>query len=1362
MAPKRGGASRGKSNNPPKQQPKEISIDDFVAGGDSKNAKGKSKGQKAGGESSAGGETEQPKKPTVRSIIGGASWTGKLPVNMLSEHCQRQKWEKPEYTMFKSPDGFISSVILKKTNPKTKETVTLPPMRFPQAHSKLAAQPTALEARHFAASYALFRVCSMQNLHMMMPPTYRDLWKKEFAQLKVDDVKAGKAWMYESDPFTAQQEHQNAVADSTKRKAEQDSKGKLKQKEPLVQLGSAGGDNKPPPGIRWQKAPKIEMGEKTRRKIEDLVRQSALWNPYGVKIHDSEKKRIVDDFSNLGFRKSHVEEAVAECKDREEALEWLLIHVPEDDLPKWSLPEGYSAGVTLASGDLARESKIKRLALAGYSTDLCAKALEDNNDDELKAAECLQSLLVDSGDFFPSGELPESECDAWEEENQTLEAIYGEKYKKLSSNKCEIISDQLHSQYAVAYQFQKPAIASYPTCPLVLTISSKKIPAYIRLSAIREAIQYAHENLLGGPMVFNLVDWLEENIPRILENPGKLRNISIDTPSRVVNEHARPASLKGSRTLPHRTKVQGGAQQNAGIREAWESGHRSPEQLKMITARKCLPAWAMQDAIVQAVNTYQVTIISGETGSGKSTQSVQFLLDDMIRRDLGSTANIVCTQPRRISALGLADRVSAERCSAVGDEVGYIIRGDSKFKSGATKITFMTTGVLLRRLQVGGNSLAESLADITHVVVDEVHERSLDTDILLAILKEALKARRDLKLILMSATLDSDLFVRYFGGENQVGRVNIAGRTFPVEDIYIDQVVQLTDLNQASVVSNWDESPGTLDEREELSVGKALQRLGKGISYDLIAATVRHIDAELQDQPGGILIFLPGTMEIDRCLATMRDFSFAHLLPLHASLTPNEQKRVFSAAPKGKRKVIAATNVAETSITIEDVVAVIDTGRVKETRYSPADNIVRLEETWASQAACEQRRGRAGRVRNGTCYKLYTRNAENNMASRPAPEIQRVPLEQLCLSVKAMKGIEDVAGFLAKTLTPPDTAAVKGAIGTLHRIGALDNDQLTVLGRYLSIIPADLRCAKLMVFGVIFGCLEACVSIAAILTAKSPFASPKDQRDEAKAARASFSTGDGDLLIDMVAYQQWSERVKLQGYRRTLAWCNDNFLVPQTLRDITSNRAQLLTSLKEVGILPVGYRGDGELSERRWNRHNTNWQLLRALIAGAFNPQVASISFPEKRFAASMTGTIEVDPEARTIKYFNEENGRVFVHPSSALFDAQSFSGAAAYVSYFSKMATSKVFVRDLTPFNAYSLLLFGGPITLDTHGRGLVVDGWLSLRGWARIGVLVSRLRMLLDKALARRLDNLDLDISEDEVVEVVRHLVLLNGQDH
>ncbi|EEP79946.1 conserved hypothetical protein [Uncinocarpus reesii 1704] len=979
--------------------------------------------------------------------------------------------------------------------------MTLPPMRLPPSHSTLAAQPTALEARHFAATYALFRPTPSLHCKTVKTPL-RSSPSVELSR--------------------------------------------------IARLGAAGGGNKLPPSGRWQKAPKIDMGDRARRQIEDLVRRSALWNPNGIRIPDAEKRNIVDSFCHLGFRKSHVEEAVAECKDREEVLEWLLIHVPEDDLPKWSLPEGYSAGITLASADLAKEYKIKRLATSGYSTDLCAEVLDKYNDDEFKAAEHLQNLLVDDESLPSNSASSESEIDAWDEENQTLEAIYGEKYKRLSSNKCEIVSDYSRSQHAVTYHFQKPAGASYPDCPLVFTLSSQTIPAYIRLSAIRQAIQYARENLLGGPMVFNLVDWLDENIPQILENPGKLRNISIEAPVRPNAGRPAATSLKGSRKSSRKVTPGNEALQSEALRKAWESKQLRPEQQKMIAARKGLPAWEMQAAIIQAVSANQVTIISGETGSGKSTQSVQFLLDDIIQRGLGTTANIVCTQPRRISAIGLADRVSAERCSTVGDEVGYIIRGDSKFKHGVTKITYMTTGVLLRRLQVGGDNLAESLADISHVMVDEVHERSLDTDILLAVLKEALRARPDLKLILMSATLDADLFIRYFGGDSRVGRVNIAGRTFPVEDIYVDQVVQMTEFHPSGVPSSWDEPSGGLEAPAETPIGTILQKLGKGINYDLIAAVVRHIDAQLKGKPGGILIFLPGTMEIDRCLAAMRDLSFAYLLPLHASLTPNEQKRVFSDAPKGKRKVIAATNVAETSITIEDVVAVIDTGRVKETRYNPVDNIVRLEETWASQAACKQRRGRAGRVRNGTCYKLYTRNAESSMAPRPVPEIQRVPLEQLYLSVKAMKGIDDVAGFLARTLTPPDTAAVQGAVGLLHRVGALDNGQLTALGRYISIIPTDLRCAKLMVFGAIFGCLEACLTMAAILTAKSPFISPKDQREEAKVARARFSTGDGDLLVDLAAYQRWLEHVKSQGYRRMLAWCNDNFLIPQTLRDISS------------------------------------------------------------------------------------------------------------------------------------------------------------------------------------------------------------------
>lgn len=1251
-------------------------------------------------------ESDAPKKPTAKEVIAGASWTGKLPVNMLSEHCQRQKWEKPEYTMVwalchratgvqqaddyfqkdKTPEGFVSTVILRKVDPKTRELITLPPMKLPPSHKHLAVQPTALEARHFAAAYALFRVCNMQNLHTVMPPTYRKLWKEDFTELKNAAIKEGKGWMYEADPFLAKQEREKAAAEFEKKEAER-RKAQEKAKESAIDLGlGTGGDAKG--GKIWSHAPKVDMGTRMRRDIEELLRQHAIWNPYGVQIPEKRRKEIVDEFVRLGFRRSHVEEAVMECKDREEVLEWLLLYVPEDDLPRWSFPEGYSAGISLASGDLVRESKIKMLAAAGYPADLCAQVLDNQSGDEGLAAEYLHNTLV-HGAQTHFLDVSAEEDDAWEEEQPTLEAIFGDRYKLLSPTVCEIKGEISNISETVTFRFQKPS-RNYPSTPPITSVLAKGLPAYIRLSATRRAAQYAEENLLGQPMIFNIIDWLETNLPGILENPGKLRDISpLATPLKNSTA-ASQLPIRPGRKQPKSVDLRPGSAHSVSVRKAWEEKQATAAQKEMNRKRESLPAWAMQDAIIDAVNSHQVTIISGETGSGKSTQSVQFLLDDMIKRDLGGVVNIVCTQPRRISALGLADRVSDERCSSVGDEVGYVIRGDSKVKPGITKITFMTTGVLLRRIQTGqgpDDDIASSLADITHVVVDEVHERSLDTDFLLALLRDVLKYHKDLKVVLMSATLDADVFTEYFGGHDGVGRVNIPGRTFPVEDYYLDDVIRLTGFSPASSQTVLDEDSDmsvTVAPKEE-SLGKTLRNLGMGINYELIASTVRYIDSQLGNEPGGVLIFLPGTMEIDRCLAALKTIPNVHALPLHASLLPAEQRRVFLAPPKGKRKVIAATNVAETSITIEDIVAVIDTGRVKETSYDPKDNVVRLQEVWASQAACKQRRGRAGRVRAGTCYKLYTRTAESNMPARPDPEIRRVPLEQLCLSVLAMRGIQDAASFLSKTLTPPESVAVEGALELLHRIGALDNQKLTALGRYLSMIPADLRCAKLMVYGSIFGCIDACVTIAAILTVKSPFVSPRDKRDEAAAARAAFSKGDGDLITDLSAYQQWTERVRSQGFWQTQSWCSDNFLSHQTLRDISSNRAQFLTSLKDAGILPVDYKDPTTTSSsastppRRWDRNGNNTRLLRALIAGAFNPQIAQISFPDKKFAASMTGTVELDPDARTIKYFNQENGRVFIHPSSSLFSAQTYSGGAAYLSYFAKMATSKVFIRELT-----------------------------------------------------------------------------------
>ncbi|RAL14921.1 RNA helicase [Aspergillus homomorphus CBS 101889] len=1334
----------------------------------------------------AQGATDEQKKPSVKEVIGGASWTGKLPVNMLAEHCQKQKWEKPEYTMMKVSEGFVSSVILKRIDPKTRETIVLPPMKLPPSHKHLAAQPTALEARHFAAAYTLYRVCNMKNLHMMMPPTYKKLWREDFAALKAADCKEGKSWMYEADPFLAKLERESAAADLEKKRKEREKAQAAKAADTTVDLGlgsgaGAGGENKS--RKIWSHAPKVDLGSKIRREIEGMLREHAIWNPYGVEIPQKERSAIVDELTRLGFRRSHVEEAVGTCKDREEVLEWLLIYVPEDDLPRWCLPEGYSAGVSLASDDLAREAKIKRLTSIGYPADLCTRILDNKKGDELAAAEFLQNTLVHGGDATaePSSS---GEEDLWVEEQETLEAIFGERYSRVSDKVCEIKGENPDLPESLTFRFQRPS-THYPSSPPVISIQAKGIPAYIRLSAIRQVVQYSEENFLGESMIYNMLDWLETNLPAVMENPGKLRDISTVTAPLAPAGTTSNLPVRSSRKKGNEVKWQPGAPQSISLRESWEAKQSTKEQQDMLRKRQSLPAWNTQEAIINAVNTHQVTIISGETGSGKSTQSVQFLLDDLIKRDLGAAANIICTQPRRISALGLADRVSDERCASVGEEVGYIIRGESKIKSGRTKITFVTTGVLLRRMQSGSGpdgNVASSLSDVTHVVVDEVHERSLDTDFLLALLRDVLRHRKDIKVILMSATLDANIFINYFGGRQSVGLVNIPGRTFPVDDYYLDDVIRDTGFYPELTERDFDEETTSSSQSDE-PLGKVLRSIGMGINYELIASTVRYIDAKLGDQPGGILIFLPGTMEIERCLNAVRRIPNAHPLPLHASLLPAEQRRVFLSAPKGMRKVIAATNVAETSITIEDIVAVIDTGRVKETSYDPRDNIVRLQEVWASQAACKQRRGRAGRVRAGSCYKLYTRKAETSMPHRPDPEIRRVPLEQLCLSVKAMQGINDVAHFLANTITPPESTAVEGALDFLHRVGALDHDRLTALGRYLSMIPADLRCAKLMVYGSIFSCIDACVTISAILTVKSPFVSPRDKREEATAAKAAFTKGanDGDLLTDLLAYQQWSDRVQAHGYWQTQSWCAANFLSHQTLRDISSNRAQLLTSLKDAGLLPVDYSSQSQsqppsssrssnnnTNNNTWNRNTHNKPLLRALIAGAFQPQVAQISFPDKKFASSITGTVEIDPDARTIKYFNQENGRVFIHPSSLLFSAQNYPGGAAYLSYFTKMATSKVFVRDLTPFNAYSLLLFCGSIDLDTTGRGLIVDGWLRLRGWARIGVLVSRLRMMLDEVIARRIDQapgsaggaVDGGLA-GQVIEVVKRLVEFNGLD-
>ncbi|KAK9449238.1 P-loop containing nucleoside triphosphate hydrolase protein [Limtongia smithiae] len=1322
----------------------------------------------------------QKTPPSAKAIVAAsASWTGKLPATLLYEHCQKQGWEKVNYDMYQSHGGFTATAILGHRNPKTHQIEIV---KFRPPDNILGPQPTALEARHFAATYALHRIASHKNMQMILPGEHKTLWRK-LEDVRRVDVKEGKAAEYSADPFVVKRDRDELKALAAAKA--QDKKDQLAKQDtgmvvPSQKLVSKKG---------WERMPVIDMSREVRTIVETCIRKYHVWDsPLSATQGSELSADDVNELLQLGFRDSHVTEAKEYTVTKQAALEWLLIHVPEDDLPSRFLPANYTPGVTLVTGSIQIEYAVRRIAQAGFPVELARESVAECGGDECLAMEKLMFSLQ-----YPESSFERiNDCSAdavWAEEMETLAAIYGDRFSSPLPYLCEIKLDLLpyglYNKDNLSLRFHKSS--GYPIfrIPSLSLFASEKnralnLPAYIRLSVVLRAANHANDAFLGEAMCFSIVEWMQENLQVIVDNPVKLKSLSGAIYGVSYSGDGDPVSSifasmnLGNSRIMHRAvnrigRTPSTAQQ---LRTELDIKLADPTMEAMYKSRKSLPAWDKRAEIVTTVKNNRVTIITGETGSGKSTQSVQFILDDMITTGKGNYANILCTQPRRISAMGLAARVADERGFNVGQQVGYSIRGESKI-SPTTQLRFMTTGVILRMLQMDPDN---ALRNVSHVVVDEVHERSLDGDFLLIILRRMIARNKNIKIVLMSATVDAKVFSDYFGG---AGHVNIEGRTFPVDDFYVDDILRATGYRPRQTTnSRGDRSkrpsrgPRHGDEEEQKEeeeekedfddtmIGKYISALGDGINYDFISAIVGHIDRTLGDKEGAILIFLPGTAEISRCMSAISASSYKFFcLPLHASLIPSDQRKVFQTPPRGCRKIVAATNVAETSITIPDVVAVIDTGRVKETVFDPVANMTKLVETWASQAAAKQRRGRAGRVSKGMCYKLYTRAAEiAKMPSRQMPEMGRTPLEQLYLSVKAMK-VGDAGKFLGEALDPPDVVAIDTARAVLVQVGALDEitAELTPLGRHLATIPADLRCSKLLVYGAIFGCLDIAVVMAAVLTVRSPFMSSQDTRDACKAARCEFAGGHGDVIADARAFMEWESRIRGGGgYRDARAWCETNYLSFKTMEDIASARDQYLNALLEIGFISSTARRS---AAKENSSTNVQYGLVRALLAAAMTPSVARIQLPEKKYVAVSSGAVELDPEAKTIKLFTREDGRVFVHPSSVLFSAQSFVGGAEFMAFFHKMATSKIFVRENTPVGAYGMLMFGGALAMDLLGRGVTVGNWARLRCWARIGVLVGRLRVLLDQVLAMKVEAPEIDVSKHEIVEVVKRLIDCEG---
>ncbi|XP_014746641.1 PREDICTED: putative ATP-dependent RNA helicase DHX57 isoform X2 [Sturnus vulgaris] len=606
----------------------------------------------------------------------------------------------------------------------------------------------------------------------------------------------------------------------------------------------------------------------------------------------------------------------------------------------------------------------------------------------------------------------------------------------------------------------------------------------------------------------------------------------------------------------------------------------------MLYERQKLPAWQERENILGLLESHQVLVVSGMTGCGKTTQIPQFILDASLQGSPSRVANIICTQPRRISAISVAERVAKERTEKIGLTVGYQIRLES-VKSSATRLLYCTTGVLLRRLE--GDL---TLQGVTHVIVDEVHERTEESDFLLLVLKDIMVQRPDLRIILMSATLNAELFSQYF---HSCPIINIPGRTFPVDQFFLEDVIAMTryvlegsspyrrkvkqeqnerhrrtafeeveeDLRHAGLLETTDTVVRDSDPDQKLTLKQLLTRY-KGVSkavlktmfvMDLDKVNLELIEALLEwivagrhsYPPGAVLIFLPGLAEIKMLyeqLQTNALFNNRHskrcvVYPLHSSLSSEEQQSVFLRTPVGVTKIIISTNIAETSVTINDVVYVIDSGKMKEKRYDPGKGMESLEDTFVSKANALQRKGRAGRVASGVCFHLFSSHHYNHqLVKQQLPEIQRVPLEQLCLRIKMLEMFSEQSlhSVLSRLIEPPRIESLQASKVRLRDLGALTPDEkLTPLGYHLASLPVDVRIGKLMLFGTIFRCLDPALTIAASLAFKSPFVSPWDKREEANKKKLEFAVGNSDYLALLQAYKTSSQSGMVFKYQRRLS-----------------------------------------------------------------------------------------------------------------------------------------------------------------------------------------------------------------------------------
>ncbi|XP_048579311.1 ATP-dependent RNA helicase DHX8 isoform X2 [Nematostella vectensis] len=609
--------------------------------------------------------------------------------------------------------------------------------------------------------------------------------------------------------------------------------------------------------------------------------------------------------------------------------------------------------------------------------------------------------------------------------------------------------------------------------------------------------------------------------------------------------------------------------------------------LTIIQQREGLPIFKLRDELVKAVHQNQVLIVIGETGSGKTTQITQYLAE----QGFLTQGKLACTQPRRVAAMSVAKRVSEEFGCRLGQEVGYTIRFED-CTSPETKIKYMTDGFLLRECLID-----PELKQYSVIMLDEAHERVIHTDVLFGLMKKAVQRRPDLKLIVTSATLDAVKFSTFFF---EAPIFTIPGRTFPVEILYTKEAE----------------------------------------SDYLDAALITVMQIHLTEPPGDILVFLTGQEEIDtaceilyeRTKSLGPDVPELIILPVYSALPSEMQTRIFDPAPPGSRKCVIATNIAETSLTIDGIYYVVDPGFVKQNVYNSKSGMDALVVTPISQAQAKQRSGRAGRTGPGKCYRLYTERAyRDEMLATAVPEIQRTNLASTILSLKAM-GINDLLSF--DFMDPPPMETMISAMEALHSLSALDNEGLlTRLGRRMAEFPLEPQLSKMLIQSVHLGCSDEILTIVSMLSVQNVFYRPKDKQALADQKKAKFHQPEGDHLTLLAVYNSWKNN------KFSNAWCFENFVQARSLRRAQDIRKQML-----------GLMDRHKLDVVSCGKHTARVQ--KAITSGFFRN--AARKDPQEGY--------------RTVV----DNQVVYIHPSSALFNRQ-----PEWVVYHELVLTTKEYMRE-------------------------------------------------------------------------------------